>query len=39
MQVIRRISLLLVILVLAAGCRSMTGESAGQNVDDATITT
>jgi osmotically-inducible protein OsmY len=25
--------------VLGAGCRSMTGESAGKNVDDATITT
>ena len=31
---------LIVVLVLgASGCRSMTGESAGQNIDDATITT
>jgi hyperosmotically inducible periplasmic protein len=28
-----------VLAVLGAGCRSMTGESAGKNVDDATITT
>jgi osmotically-inducible protein OsmY len=39
MRVLKNISLLFVILVLAAGCRSMTGESAGQNIDDATITT
>jgi osmotically-inducible protein OsmY len=38
MQVLKAISLLFVILVLAAGCRSMTGESAGQNIDDASIT-
>jgi osmotically-inducible protein OsmY len=25
--------------VLGAGCRSMTGESAGKNIDDTTITT
>jgi osmotically-inducible protein OsmY len=37
MRVSKAISLLLVIL-LAASCRSMTGESAGQNIDDATIT-
>jgi osmotically-inducible protein OsmY len=30
---------LITILALGAGCHSMTGESAGQNVDDATITT
>ena len=39
MRVWKAISLLFVILVLAAGCRSMTGESAGQNIDDSTITT
>lgn len=39
MRVLKAISLLFVILVLAAGCRSMTGESAGQNIDDASITT
>ena len=30
---------LMVVLAFAVGCRSMTGESAGQNIDDATITT
>jgi hypothetical protein len=30
---------LIVMLGLGAGCRSMTGESASQNIDDATITT
>jgi hyperosmotically inducible periplasmic protein len=30
---------LIVMLGLGTGCRSMTGESASQNVDDATITT
>jgi hypothetical protein len=38
MRALKAISLLFVVLVLAAGCRSMTGESAGQNIDDATIT-
>jgi hypothetical protein len=36
---VKAISLLFVILVLAAGCRSMTEGSAGRNIDDATITT
>jgi osmotically-inducible protein OsmY len=31
-------AVLLVILSLAAGCRSMTGRSVGQNVDDASVT-
>ena len=39
MRALKAISLLFVILVLAGGCRSMTGESAGQNIDDSTITT
>jgi hyperosmotically inducible periplasmic protein len=30
---------LAVVLGVMAGCRSMTGESAGRNIDDATITT
>jgi len=30
---------LLVVTALGAGCRSSTGESFGQNVDDTTITT
>jgi osmotically-inducible protein OsmY len=33
------IAVLIVALALVAGCRSMTGESMGQNIDDATITT
>jgi len=33
MRALKAISLLFVILVLAGGCRSMTGESAGQNID------
>jgi len=39
MRALKAISLLFVIMVLAGGCRSMTGESAGQNIDDSTITT
>jgi len=31
-------AVLLVILSFAAGCQSMTGRSAGQNVDDASVT-
>ena len=39
MRVIARASsTLLVLVVLAVGCQSMTGKSAGQNVDDATVT-
>ena len=30
---------LTIVLLLGAGCRSTTGESVGQNIDDATITT
>jgi hyperosmotically inducible protein len=33
------IAILIVALALTAGCRSMTGESVGQNIDDTTITT
>lgn len=29
---------LLMVLAVAAGCRSMTGKSAGQNIDDSSIT-
>jgi hyperosmotically inducible periplasmic protein len=31
-------SLLLAVLLGASGCTSLTGESAGQNIDDSTIT-
>jgi hyperosmotically inducible protein len=33
------IAIFIVALALTAGCRSMTGESMGQNIDDTTITT
>ena len=33
------VAVVLILLAVAAGCRSMTGESVGQNIDDATITT
>jgi hyperosmotically inducible periplasmic protein len=35
---IRSIAMLLLLASVAAGCHSMTGKTAGQNVDDATIT-
>lgn len=35
---IRFLAVMLVVLALA-GCQAMTGRTAGQNVDDATITT
>ena len=31
--------ILLLVLGIATACRSITGESAGENIDDATITT
>lgn len=34
----RAVSLLVILLVVAAGCRSMTGRSTGQYVDDKKIT-
>jgi len=34
----RLVAALLVILSVVAGCHSMTGKTAGENVDDATIT-
>ncbi len=36
-QPVQRLAMLLVILAIAVGCRSMTGESVGQNIDDAGI--
>ena len=32
------VSVLLLIMILTAACQSMTGKSAGRNIDDATIT-
>ncbi len=37
-QAPRAVSLLVILLVVAAGCRSMTGRSTGQYVDDKKIT-
>ena len=34
----RLVAALLVMLSLVAGCHSMTGKTAGENIDDATIT-
>ena len=36
---LRSITLVIVLLGVLGGCQSMTGRTAGQNVDDATITT
>jgi hyperosmotically inducible protein len=38
MRVFKTFAVLLVILSFAVGCQSMTGKSAGQNVDDASVT-
>ncbi len=37
--VIKVLALVAMVGFIAAGCRSMTGESAGQNVDDTKLTT
>jgi len=34
----RNLAVLLMILVVAAGCRGMTGKTAGQTIDDASVT-
>jgi hyperosmotically inducible protein len=34
----RTVAILLVMLAFVAGCQSMTGKTAGENIDDATIT-
>src|SRR6267378_568685 len=34
----RVVAVLLVMLALVAGCQSMTGKTAGENIDDAAIT-
>jgi hyperosmotically inducible protein len=35
---LRAVAVLLVLVAVVAGCQSMTGKSAGTNIDDATIT-
>lgn len=37
-RVLRALTVLLVVLALAAGCRSLTGKSLGQNIDDKSVT-
>jgi osmotically-inducible protein OsmY len=36
---IRRIAVLAIMIIAVAGCQSMTGETAGENIDDTFITT
>lgn len=38
-QVFKKLTAALAFLVLIAGCQAMTGETAGQNIDDGTLTT
>ena len=38
LHVFRPIAILVVIFTLLAGCRAMTGKTAGETIDDATIT-
>ena len=38
MRAMRMMAVLLVIFAVAVGCRTMTGKTAGQTVDDSTIT-
>jgi hyperosmotically inducible protein len=37
-RALRIVTVLLVTLMVVTGCQSMTGKTAGENVDDATIT-
>jgi hyperosmotically inducible periplasmic protein len=39
MRALATVIVLVLVVGLGAGCRSMTGESMGQNLDDTTITT
>jgi osmotically-inducible protein OsmY len=38
-RALRTLTVLVLLTALTAGCQTMTGKSAGQNVDDAKITT
>ncbi len=38
-QTIKKAAVTLAIMFLLTGCQAMTGETAGQNVDDGTLTT
>jgi hyperosmotically inducible protein len=37
-RALKSVAMLLVVLIAASACQSMTGKTAGQNVDDASIT-
>jgi hypothetical protein len=37
-RALKTVAMLLLVLSVAAACQSMTGKTAGQNVDDASIT-
>lgn len=37
-RAVKTFAVLVMILSVAAGCRSLTGKSAGENIDDTTIT-
>jgi hyperosmotically inducible periplasmic protein len=38
-KIVRPLGMLVAVLVLLTACQSMTGETAGQNIDDTAITT
>jgi hyperosmotically inducible periplasmic protein len=38
-RVFKRLTATAAFLLLVAGCQAMTGETAGQNIDDSTLTT
>jgi hyperosmotically inducible periplasmic protein len=39
LRAFKRLTLAVAFLLLIAGCQAMTGETAGQNIDDSTLTT
>jgi hyperosmotically inducible protein len=39
MRAFKRLAVALAVLVFMTGCQAMTGETAGQNIDDGTLTT
>ena len=39
LQAFKRLTATVAFLLLIAGCQAMTGETAGQNIDDGTLTT
>jgi hyperosmotically inducible protein len=39
LRAFKRLTVTVAFLLLIAGCQAMTGETAGQNIDDSTLTT